>query len=132
MSNAAHGNAVDGFIERTVHKFADLLIGLRNVWSVVFVAATLFFGYSATKVQLDPGFLKLIPVQHEYMRTMMHYMKDFSGANTLLVNLRWKGEGDIYNPEFMKAMQEATDEVFFIPGINRTKVSSIFTITDCP
>jgi len=127
MSNAAHGNAVDGFIERTVHKFADLLIGLRNVWSVVFVAATLFFGYSATKVQLDPGFLKLIPVQHEYMRTMMHYMKDFSGANTLLVNLRWKGEGDIYNPEFMKAMQEATDEVFFIPGINRTKVSSIFT-----
>lgn len=127
MSNAAYGNAVDGFIERTVHKFADLLIGLRNVWSVVFVAATLFFGYSATKVQLDPGFLKLIPVQHEYMRTMMHYMKDFSGANTLLVNLRWKGEGDIYNPEFMKAMQEATDEVFFIPGINRTKVSSIFT-----
>ena len=127
MSNAAGGNAVDGFIERTVHKFADLLIGLRNVWSVVFVAATLFFGYSATKVQLDPGFLKLIPVQHEYMRTMMHYMKDFSGANTLLVNLRWKGEGDIYNPEFMKAMQEATDEVFFIPGINRTKVSSIFT-----
>jgi len=127
MSNAAHGNAVDGFIERTVHKFADLLIGLRNVWSVVFVAATLFFGYSATKVQRDPGFLKLIPVQHEYMRTMMHYMKDFSGANTLLVNLRWKGEGDIYNPEFMKAMQEATDEVFFIPGINRTKVSSIFT-----
>ena len=127
MSNAAHGNALDGFIERTVHKFADLLIGLRNVWSVVFVAATLFFGYSATKVQLDPGFLKLIPVQHEYMRTMMHYMKDFSGANTLLVNLRWKGEGDIYNPEFMKAMQEATDEVFFIPGINRTKVSSIFT-----
>ncbi|WP_428311526.1 efflux RND transporter permease subunit [Hydrocarboniphaga sp.] len=125
--SAAAGGLIDRFTERTVNRFADLLIGLRKLWSVVFIAMTLFFGYSATHVQLDPGFLKLIPVQHEYMRTMMQYMKDFSGANTLLVNLRWKGEGDIYNPEFMKAMQEATDEVFFIPGINRTKVSSIFT-----
>ncbi|MDB5967750.1 MAG: family transporter [Hydrocarboniphaga sp.] len=125
--SAAAGGVIDRIVEKTVNQFADLLIGLRDLWSVIFAAMTLFFAYSATHVQLDPGFLKLIPVQHEYMRTMMYYMKDFSGANTLLVNLRWKGDGDIYNPEFMKAMQEATDEVFFIPGINRTKVSSIFT-----
>src|SRR5690606_32876259 len=71
--------------------------------------------------------LKLIPVEHPYMRTMMQYMEDFSGANKILVNLRWKGEGDIYNPAFMDALQETTDEVFFIPGINRTRVSSLFT-----
>ncbi|MGH8458134.1 MAG: efflux RND transporter permease subunit, partial [Nevskiales bacterium] len=88
---------------------------------------TLFFGWSASHVKLDPGFLKLIPIKHEYMVTMFDYIKDFSGANTLLVNLRWRGEGDIYNKPFMDAMQKATDEVFFIPGINRTKVSSIFT-----
>ncbi|QHS11597.1 MMPL family transporter [Sinimarinibacterium sp. NLF-5-8] len=87
----------------------------------------MFFGWSASHVRLDPGFLKLIPIKHEYMRTMFDYMKDFSGANTILVNLRWKGEGDIYNREFMSALEKATDEVFFIPGINRTKVSSLFT-----
>src|SRR5690606_1794223 len=54
------------------------------------------------------------------------YMEDFSGANTILVNLRWKGEGDIYNTPFMDALQRTTDEVLFIPGINRTKVSSLF------
>ena len=43
------------------------------------------------------------------------------------MNLRWKGEGDIYNKEFMDALQGATDEVFYIPGVNRTKVSSLFT-----
>ena len=88
---------------------------------------TMFFGWSASNVKLDPGFLKLIPIKHPYMKTMMEYMKDFSDANTLLVNLRWKGEGDIYNKPFMDAMQKATDDVFFIPGINRTQVSSIFT-----
>jgi len=114
-------------MERFVHGIADVLIGKRKIFAIVFTIITLLFAGSATRIKLDPGFLKLIPIKHEYMRTMMEYMKDFSGANTLLVNLRWKGEGDIYNKEFMEALQKATDEVFYIPGVNRTKVSSLFT-----
>jgi predicted RND superfamily exporter protein len=113
-------------IDRLVARISDTLIRLRHPLSVLFAAVTIFFGYSATHVKLDPGFLKLIPIQHPYMKTMMQYL-DLSGANTLLVNLRWKGEGDIYNKTFMSAMQKATDDVFFIPGIDRTQVSSIFT-----
>ncbi len=114
-------------LDRYVERFADFLIGRRRVLAVVFAAVTAAFGVSATRVQLDPGFLKLIPIEHPYMKTMMQYMQDFSGANTILVNLRWKGEGDIYNKPFMDALQKTTDEVFFIPGINRTRVSSLFT-----
>ncbi len=119
--------ANNSFINRMVEGISNVLIGRRHMLSVVFAAMTLFFGYSATHVKLDPGFLKLLPVKHEYMRTMMEYMKDFSGANTLLVNLRWKGQGDIYNKEFMDDLRKATDDVFFIPGINRTHVTSLFT-----
>lgn len=114
-------------IDSMVARFSDVLIGRRGILTVLFTAITLFFGYSASNVRLDPGFLKLIPVKHEYMQTMMEYLQDFSGANTLLVNLRWKGEGDLYNAEFLEAMRKATDEVFFIPGVNRTHVTSIFT-----
>ncbi|AXQ31642.1 RND family transporter [Solimonas sp. K1W22B-7] len=114
-------------MESIVGRIADVLIGRRRVFAVIFAIITALFAASATRVKLDPGFLKLIPIKHEYMRTMMDYMRDFSGANTLLVNLRWKGEGDIYNKEFMDALQGATDEVFYIPGVNRTKVSSLFT-----
>ncbi len=120
MSNASK-------MEKFVGGIADILIGRRKLLAVIFAIVTVLFAGSATRVKLDPGFLKLIPIKHEYMRTMMDYMRDFSGANTLLVNLRWKGEGDIYNKEFMDALQGATDEVFYIPGVNRTKVSSLFT-----
>ena len=113
-------------IERVVEGISNLLIAWRHGLSVLFAALTLFFCWSATHVRLDPGFLKLIPIEHPYMKTMMEYL-DLSGANTLLVNLRWKGEGDIYNAPFMDAMAKATDDVFFIPGIDRTHVSSIFT-----
>ncbi|HVT37328.1 MAG TPA: RND family transporter, partial [Nevskiaceae bacterium] len=113
-------------LEKMVEGISNLLIAWRHALSVLFAALTLFFCWSATHVRLDPGFLKLIPIEHPYMKTMMEYI-DFSGANTLLVNLRWKGEGDIYNAPFMDAMAKATDDVFFIPGIDRTHVSSIFT-----
>ncbi len=113
-------------LDRFVNRLSDVLIGQRHLLAALFTAMTLFFGWSATRVQLDPGFLKLIPIKHPYMKTMMEYL-DFSGANTLLVNLRWKGEGDIYNAKFMSGMQKITDDVFFIPGVNRTKVTSIFT-----
>ncbi len=116
-----------GMLDRFVAKISDGLIKFRHPLSVFFAAITLFFGWSATHIKLDPGFLKLIPIQHPYMKTMFDYLKDFNDANMLLVNLRWKGEGDIYNKEFMDAMQKATDDVFFIPGVNRTQVSSIFT-----
>ena len=71
-------------IDRYVSRFADLLLGRRKILSIVFLAMTLGFGYSATNIKLDPGFLKLIPIKHEYMQTMFEYMKDFSGANTRL------------------------------------------------
>lgn len=153
-----------GKIDQWVDKAATLLLQWRKPLSVLFTVVTLLFAYSASKIRLDPGFLKLIPIEHPYMKTMFDHMKDFSGANTMLVNLRWKGaeacngaagtakpadaepkEGeaaadapapssasgecykDIYNPQFMDAMKKATDDVFFIPGINRTAVSSIFT-----
>lgn len=116
-----------GFLRHCVDGISDFLVAWRHALAVLFLAMTVFFGWSATRVKLDPGFLKLIPVRHEYMRTMMDHIKNFSGANTLLVNLRWKGEGDIYNAPFFDAMRKATDDVFLIPGIDRTRVSSIFT-----
>jgi len=42
--------------------------------------------------------------------------------------LRVKGAGgDIYTPEFMRALKGATDDVFFIPGVDRATVTSLFT-----
>ncbi len=110
-----------------IDRCADLLIDHRRFLMLLFVAMTLGFGYSATKIQLDPGFLKVIPVKHEYMKTMFDYLKVFPGANRIMINVRWKGEGDIYNKEFLDTLRKVTDEVFFIPGVERNRLASLFT-----
>ena len=113
--------------ERRVQQCADLLLNCRRTWLGLFLLVTLALGYSATQVRLDPGFNKQIPVRHEYMLNFLEFSKVFTGANRLLVNVHWKGEGDIYNPEFLKVLQQVTDDVFFIAGVSRPSVTSLFT-----
>jgi predicted RND superfamily exporter protein len=60
------------------------------------------------------------------MQTYMKHREEFGGANRILIALVAK-EGDIFTPEFFEALKAATDEVFFIPGVDRSRVSSLFT-----
>ncbi|MDF3832715.1 efflux RND transporter permease subunit [Cupriavidus basilensis] len=114
-------------LSRFVARCADLLIRHRRLLLVLCLAMTVAMGLSATRLRLDPGFNKMIPLQHPYMQVLGKYASTFSGANTVLVSLRWKGEGDIYNQAFMDKVRRATDEVFFIPGVDRARVFSLFT-----
>ncbi|HOM13205.1 MAG TPA: MMPL family transporter, partial [Rubrivivax sp.] len=114
-------------LEVIVDGIANWLIAKRKVLSVLFVLITLALGASALRVHLDPGFNKLIPLKHPFMEAFLKHGATFAGANRVLVSVRWKGEGDIYNPEFMKVMRAVTDDVFFTPGVNRAQVFSIFT-----
>ncbi|MFW0757796.1 efflux RND transporter permease subunit [Pseudomonas sp. H11T01] len=116
-----------GWIERQVKACADVLLNHRRLWLALFMVLTLGLGYSATQVHLDPGFNKQIPVRHDYMLNFLDFSRVFTGANRILVNVHWKGEGDLYNPEFLKVLQQVTDDVFFISGVSRPSVTSLFT-----
>ncbi|RJF92601.1 efflux RND transporter permease subunit [Noviherbaspirillum saxi] len=106
---------------------ANAIMRHRRLLLWLFIALTLLLAASATRIRLDPGFAKTVPLQHAYMQTFTEYARVFSGANRILVNLRWKGEGDIYNREFLDALRTVTDDVFFLPGVERGRVFSLFT-----
>ena len=106
---------------------ARMLIQWRKPLGLFFMLLTLGLGYSALDTRLDPGFNKLIPLKHKYMAAFLEHSSTFSGANRVLVSVQWKGEGDIYNAEFLPVLRKVNDEVFFTPGVNRASVRSIFT-----
>ncbi|SFU13893.1 efflux RND transporter permease subunit [Pseudomonas marincola] len=114
-------------IDRWVCAFAEFLISHRKAFLWLFILITVALGYSATHIKLDPGFNKQIPASHPFMENYRQYSETFTGANTILVSVQWKGEGDIYNPEFLDVLRQVTDDVFFIPGVRRSSVRSLFT-----
>ena len=88
--------------------------------------ATLFLLWQALLVRPDAGFDKSIPLEHPQMQVFQQYQREFGGANTVLVALMRKS-GDIYQAGFLEALKSATAEVFFLPGVDRSRVSSLFT-----
>ncbi|HYC03607.1 MAG TPA: MMPL family transporter [Azospirillaceae bacterium] len=98
----------------------------RALLLILFTLATAFMGWQASKLRVDAGFEKQLPVDHPFMQTFLQYQKDFGGANRVLVALSVK-EGDIYTPQFFEKLKQVTDEIFFVPGVDRASVTSLFT-----
>jgi predicted RND superfamily exporter protein len=115
-------------------KFTRIVLGIlepivlqrRRGTLIVLGLVTLFLAWQASLLKPQAGWLKMVPQEHPYMQTFLEYYKDFGGANTVLVSLE-AVEGDIYTPEFLETLRLLTDEVFFIPGVDRPRVTSIFT-----
>ncbi len=114
-------------VNRVVERVADRLIIWRKGLLALFVLLTLALGYSATHTQLDPGFNKQIPVRNGFMVNFLNFSQYFTGANRFLVSVKWKGEGDIYNRQYLETLSKVTDDVFFINGVSRASVTSLFT-----
>jgi len=107
-------------------KLENMIFSHRGWVVAFFVVTTVFMAYSATSLRVDAGFSKLLPLEHEYMQTFAQYRREFGGANRVLIALMAK-DGNMFTPEFFEALKVCTDEVFFIPGVDRSQVSSLFT-----
>jgi predicted RND superfamily exporter protein len=123
------GKAITGPVADAILRAVEPIIyKRRHLTHLILVLLTLFFGVQTMRLQPDAGWLKTVPLDHPYMQKFRQYYKDFGGANTVLVALiQDKDKGEIYNPQFMDALQHATDDVFFLPGADRARVMSIFT-----
>ena len=107
-------------------KLEHFVFGHRLLIIALFALITSIMGYYATQLKIDAGFTKLLPMQHEYMQTFSKHQQEFGGANRVLIALMAK-DGDIFTPEFFDKLAAVTDEVFFIPGVDRARVRSLFT-----
>lgn len=105
-----------------------IVYGQRKLMLVLLAVSTAIFAWFAAGTHVDAGFDKSVPLEHPYMQVLKHYEDDFGGANTVLVALVQKDKDhDIYNEHFLTKLKQVTDEIFFLPGIDRSRVSSLFT-----
>ncbi len=74
------------------------------------------------------GFVGLVGMvwNHEYFRTLREFGPTFRSPQQVFVTLTSKKE-DIFNREFLETLQKVTDELFFMPEIDRSAVESLFT-----
>ncbi|QBG34694.1 efflux RND transporter permease subunit [Litorilituus sediminis] len=93
---------------------------------VMFALASAFLLFQASQIKLDAAFTKNIPLNHSYMKTYLKHRANFGGANNILISVCDR-EGDIFNAEFFDALKGVHDKLFFIPGVDRIQVKSLFS-----
>ncbi|HUS25551.1 MAG TPA: MMPL family transporter [Candidatus Binatia bacterium] len=114
--------------EKILRAIEPLIYARRKLTMFILLAITALLAWQAVLIKQDAGFDKSIPLEHPFMQVLKQYQDDFGGANTVLVALIQKeGKGDIYNEKFLTKLKSVTDDIFFLEGIDRSRVSSLFT-----
>lgn len=108
-------------------RFAETLVfGNRPLVLIVFAAITLAMLFFASQLKVDAGFKKQVPLQHEYMQTFQDYELEFGGANRVLVAVIAK-DGDMFDQEFMKTLENVTNDVINLDSTDDARSRSLFT-----
>ncbi|MDP3858547.1 MAG: MMPL family transporter [Stagnimonas sp.] len=114
--------------QKVLRAIEPLIYARRWVTMSILLVLTAVFAMVASTMKPDAGYDKSIPLEHDYMKVLKQYQAEFGSANNVLVALIHKdGKGEIYNEAFLASLKAATDEVFFLPGVDRSRVSSLFT-----
>lgn len=113
-------------LDKMVNGLESYLFRHRAFVILVFLVTTVFLGLQASNLKMDAAFIKNIPLNHTYMQTYLKHQKQFGGANSIMVAVE-DTSGDIFNERFFDALKNVHDQLFFIPGVDRAQVKSLFS-----
>ncbi|MFT3828882.1 MAG: MMPL family transporter [Opitutaceae bacterium] len=112
--------------QRLTAALEALVFGHRRAVLAVIAAFTVAMAFFASRTHIDASFLKQLPAEHPYIKTFVEYQSAFGNANRVVIALTVK-HGDIFQPQFFDTLRKVTDEVFFLPGVDRASVTSLYT-----
>jgi predicted RND superfamily exporter protein len=110
--------------EQTVENFLfNKRVAILSIISVLFVLLSI----QAIQVKPEASFTKMIPGEHEFINNFLTYRKELAGLGNVVRVVVENKDGDIFEPKFQEILKQVTDEVFFIPGVNRNELKSLWT-----
>lgn len=105
----------------------NLLFRFRAFWLIFFALITAFLLYNAVQVRPDASFNKMIPENHEFIQNYYEYADDLASlGNAIRVSVQTT-EGTIFDQEYQDILRQVTDELSYVPGVNRSQIRSIWT-----
>jgi hypothetical protein len=114
----ASGNALERFVFN--HRF----------WVLALCALlTAFLGPHALRIPVNASFEKMIPQSHPYVRNYLAHRDALRGMSNTVRIVVENPSGDIFDRGFLLALQKINDQVFLVPGVDRSWMRSLWTPT---
>ena len=104
-----------------------LLFNNRLVVIVVCLLLTAVLGTQATKLTLNAGFDKMVPTKHPFIVHYFANKSELAGlGNTLYIAVE-STKGDIFDAAYLEGLRKLNDEIFLLPGVDRSYMKSLWT-----
>ncbi len=100
----------------------------RLVVCLFFLIVSVFLSWSLlTGLKVDASFKKMVPLEHPFIQNMLRHMKDGgSSGNTIRIAVANR-DGDIFDAAYMETLKQINDDVFYLPGVDRSSLKSLWT-----
>ncbi len=86
-----------------------------------------FLFWNAAQVRPETSFEKMIPLKHPYIETMLEHRNDLANlGNSVRISVE-NTKGDIFDKDYMETLRQISDEAFYIPGVDRSGVRSLWS-----
>jgi predicted RND superfamily exporter protein len=109
-----------------IQKLEHWLFSHRLLVLGTFIALTAVMAFFGSKLRMDAGYEKQIPIGHEYVQTLQQYRADLFGTNRLTVVVKSK-HGTIWTKEGLDRLYKVTQATTYLPNIDRLGVQSLWT-----
>ena len=104
-----------------------LIFNNRPVVIALCVLVSIFLFWQATQIRPSTSFEKMIPLQHPFIEQMMEHRNDLANlGNTVRISVE-AVNGDIFDKDYMETLRQVHDEVFYIPGVDRAGLKSLWS-----
>ena len=104
-----------------------LIFNNRPAVIVICLLVSVFLFWQAMHVRPSTSFEKMIPLHHPYIQKMLEHRNDLANlGNTVRISVE-AVNGDIFSKEYMETLRQIHDEVFYIPGVDRSGLKSLWS-----
>src|SRR5438552_3434 len=101
----------------------------NNRIAVLLVSAvvTLFLGWQATRLAVNASFEKMIPSSHPYIQNFFKHKEALRGLGNSVRIVVENTQGDIFDKDYLQALQKVNDAVYLVPGVDRSFMRGLWT-----
>jgi predicted RND superfamily exporter protein len=123
----AHGNQNPQNVEESKTPLIERLIFRFRAPLLIFLAlASILLGFEAFHMKLEASFEKMIPTYHPFISNYLKHKDELKGLGNVIWISVENTEGNIFDPDYLETLQKITDDAFFIPGVERSGVKSLW------
>ena len=114
-------------VQRVVDVTERMLFNHRPTVILLFLLASITLGIGALSLRPDASFTRMIPTDHPFVTNYLKFEDVLRPQSNVLRIVVENPQGDILTKDYLETLREVNDKVFYIPGVDRGNLKSLWT-----